>query len=215
MNSFYKLTHFTLSRIFKSLFNLKAIEARNIPQKGGVLIVANHASNLDPFLVGTSLPREVHFLAKTELFKPIALKVILSSLNAFPIKRGAVDRKAFAKCLQILKEQKVLLLFPEGTRSKDENLQEGHAGAGMIIIKAKINFNTTIIPAYIYGSHKALPKGKFFPKLSPIQVKFGPPIEYSNEMLSNPNKDNYQKAVNIAMEKINALKRSINEDNLS
>lgn len=188
---------------------------KNIPRKGGVLMVANHASNLDPFLVGTSLHREVYFLAKIELFKPIILKAILSSLNAFPIKRGAVDRKAFAKCLQILKEQKVLLLFPEGTRSKDGNLQEGHAGAGMIIIKAKINFNTPIIPVYIHGSHKALPKGKFFPKLSPIQVKFGPPIEYPKEILNSPNKDSYQKAVNIAMEKIKALKRSIDENNFS
>ncbi|MDI6785816.1 MAG: lysophospholipid acyltransferase family protein [bacterium] len=215
MNPYYKLTHFALIKIFKSLFNLKAIGNKNIPQKGSVLILSNHASNLDPFLVGTSLFREVHFLAKAELFKPMLLNKTLSSLNAFPIKRGAVDRKAFSKCLQILKEKKVLLLFPEGTRSRNGELQEGHAGAGMIIAKAITNFHTIIIPAYIRDSYKSLPKGKLIPNLNPIQVIFGIPIEYSEEILNNPNKENYQKVVNIAMKKINSLKRLHNGNNLS
>lgn len=209
MNPFYRLTRFTLLKIFRSLFNLKILGNKNIPQRGSVLILSNHASNLDPFLIGTSLSREVHFLAKAELFKFVILKNILSSLNAFPIKRGTVDRKAFSKCFQILKEKKVLLLFPEGTRSRNGELQEGHIGTGMITVKAITDFYATIIPAYIRNSYKALPRGKFFPKPILIQVIFGSPIEYSEEILGNANKETYQKVVNIAMKKINNLKAQV------
>ncbi|MBU0599326.1 1-acyl-sn-glycerol-3-phosphate acyltransferase [bacterium] len=205
MNPFYKLTHLFLRVIFRFLFNLKITGSKNIPRKGGVLILSNHSSNLDPPIIAVSLFREVYFLAKAELFKFKLLKDIFSSLNAFPIKRNAVDRQALANCFQILKIQKVLLLFPEGTRSKDGKLQQGQVGAGMIIAKAKKEFGAIIIPAYIKDSFKMLPWGKYIIKPGQVQVRFGPSIEYSEEILSNLNKESYQKIINITMEKINNL----------
>jgi 1-acyl-sn-glycerol-3-phosphate acyltransferase len=158
--------------IFKILFRLEIIGRENIPKNGPLIVASNHASLLDPPLVGTASTRKVYFMAKEELFVPI-LGSIYKSLGAFPVKRGASDRTAIKCALNLLKTDKVLGIFPEGTRSKTGKL--GHAGSGTLGLAGK--FKVPIIPTAVIGSNLKLQKS-FWPK---IKVVFGKPIFFPND----------------------------------
>jgi len=158
--------------IFKILFRLEIIGRENIPKNGPLIVASNHASLLDPPLVGTASTRKVYFMAKEELFVPI-LGSIYKSLGAFPVKRGASDRTAIKCALNLLKTDKVLGIFPEGTRSKTGKL--GHAGSGTLGLAGK--FKVPIIPTAVIGSNLKLQKS-FWPK---IKVVFGKPIFFPKD----------------------------------
>lgn len=134
----------------KPLYRMEVIGVENIPKDGPVIICSNHISNFDPPVVGGSAPRVVHFLAKEELFKGKFGKFLFSKLNAVPIKRGMKDRQALRQALNILKEGKVLGLFPEGTRSKTGELGEGLSGIGFFALRSE----ATVVPCVIVGPYK-------------------------------------------------------------
>ena len=122
-------------------------------------------SNLDPPTVGIAAPRQVHFMAKEELFSAPVLGKILPHINAFPVKRGMSDREALRKGLGVLKEGKVLGLFPEGTRSETGELGKGLAGAGFFALRSKAQ----IVPCAVIGPYKPFKR---------LKVVFGKPIEF-------------------------------------
>jgi 1-acyl-sn-glycerol-3-phosphate acyltransferase len=112
-------------------------------------------------------------MAKSELFKPAWFGALIRKLGAFPVKRGEMDREAIKTGLAILKENKVLAVFPEGTRSKTGELGRAGGGAFMMGVKRKAK----IVPAYIYGTDLSRHPG--WPK---VRVIFGKPIEYDPDM---------------------------------
>ena len=124
------------------LFRLGVRGRANVPKTGGVLLAANHASNLDPTLIATSLWRPCHFLAKEELFRIPILGWIIANVNSHPIRRDGVDRKALRDTVEVMTSGNMLLLFPEGTRTRDGELQEAKPGAAMIAAQA----NVPIVP---------------------------------------------------------------------
>jgi 1-acyl-sn-glycerol-3-phosphate acyltransferase len=137
--------------VFKGGYHVHVIGAENIPPDKGALICSNHISNLDPPLVGcTANGRTVHFMAKSELFGMPFLKQVLPRVHAFPVRRGMSDKQALRKGLQLLREGKVVGLFPEGTRSKTGEVGEGLAGAGFFALKG----DAQIIPCAIIGPIK-------------------------------------------------------------
>src|SRR5690625_70934 len=106
-----------LCRLMFILFICVDIKGReNVPVRGPVILCSNHISNFDPPLVGSFLKRSIRFMAKEELFHNKILGTLLTTLGAFPVKRGAGDRQALRKGLNILKDGEMLCLFPEGTR---------------------------------------------------------------------------------------------------
>ena len=121
-----------------------------MPKNGAVIVASNHVSYLDPVVVGCVFTREINFLAKEELFKGKFGKFLFSKLNAVPIKRGMKDRQALRQALNILKEGKVLGLFPEGTRSKTGELGEGLSGIGFFALRSE----ATVVPCVIVGPYK-------------------------------------------------------------
>jgi 1-acyl-sn-glycerol-3-phosphate acyltransferase len=167
--SFYDLLHAVLSFLFSALFHLKVKGHENIPSTGGVIIAANHISNWDPPMLGTAMQRHLCAMAKEELFKVPILGYIICKLHAFPVRRGAADRTAISAALKLLKEGKVVLLFPEGTRSKDGKLGEGKPGVALIAAKAGV----PIIPAAVIGTN-LIGTGKHF--FQNVQIQFGKPI---------------------------------------
>lgn len=160
----YPLGKFLVSTLFYPLYRIKVIGKENFPKEGGVLLCTNHIDNFDPPVVVITCPRTVHFMAKEELFEMPLLKSILPRVKAFPVKRGMSDRQAMRTGLSILKEGKVVGLFPEGTRSKDGQLQKGLAGAGFFALRG----NATVMPCAIIGPYKPF---------SPLKVVYGKPID--------------------------------------
>jgi 1-acyl-sn-glycerol-3-phosphate acyltransferase len=154
--------------VYFKLFNRLEIRGlENFPEDKSVLLCSNHISNLDPPLVGSAAPRMVHFMAKEELFKNPIAKGILNGVGAFPIKRGMSDKQAIRKAMALLKDNKVVGLFPEGTRSKTRELGKGLTGAGFFALRS----NSHIVPCAVTGSYKPFHK---------VIVTFGRPIDFSS-----------------------------------
>ncbi|WP_240377092.1 lysophospholipid acyltransferase family protein [Bacillus piscicola] len=161
----YALGKFICQVFFFLFMRVEAKGQENIPTEGPVLICSNHLSNLDPPLVGSFMKRPLNFMAKEELFGAPLLGKLLPYINAFPIKRGTGDRQALRKGLGILKEGKVLCLFPEGTRSKTGEIGKGLSGSGFFALRSE----AVVIPAVIIGRYK--PFGK-------ITLRYGKPIPF-------------------------------------
>ena len=160
----YPLGKGLFSVLLYPLYRIKVIGKENFPKKGGVLLCSNHIMNYDPPVVGITCPRPVHFMAKEELFNMPLLKSLLPRVHAFPIKRGMSDRKAFRNALSILKSGGVVGLFPEGTRSKTGELQEGLSGAGFFALKGE----ALVMPCAIIGPYKPFRR---------LKVVYGEPID--------------------------------------
>ena len=134
-------------------WNIQGVE--NMPAEGPVILAINHQSIWDPLVAASSLPRKVSFMAKEELFSIPVLGKIFSKLGAFPIKRGQGDMNAIRQSLAILKEGRVLGLFPEGTRSKTGEIQKGLPGMVLLMEKSK----ASVVPIKVFGTRNLLTKG--------------------------------------------------------
>lgn len=164
----YPLAKALVSAVLYPFYRIKVIGKENFPKDGGVLLCANHIANIDPPVVGITSPRPVNFMAKEELFEMPVLKSLLPSLNAYPVKRGMSDRKAFRKTIEVLKSGNVVGMFPEGTRSKDGKLQEGLSGVGFFALKG----NAVVMPCAIIGPYKPFTR---------LTVVYGKPMDLTTE----------------------------------
>jgi 1-acyl-sn-glycerol-3-phosphate acyltransferase len=161
--NFYSFASKVCEIYFKTKYKVEVIGQENIPKEGGILLCSNHISNLDPPLVGSFFPRDVHFMAKEELFKTVLLNKVVSSLKAFPVRRGMSDKQALRKGLGILKDGEVLGIFPEGTRSKDGKIGEGLTGVGFFALRS----NAYVVPSAIIGSYKR----------NHLKIVYGKPVD--------------------------------------
>lgn len=144
--------------IFRLQFRLmgwKVQGVENLPVEGPVILAINHVSLWDPIVAAISLPRPVSFMAKRELFSIPVLGRILSKLGAFPVQRGQGDMNAIRQSLAILKEGRVLGIFPEGSRSKRGKTQKGLPGMVLLMEKSK----ASVVPIKVQGTHHLLRKG--------------------------------------------------------
>lgn len=174
---------------FKLIHRIKVIGAENVPKQGGVLLCGNHINNLDPPLVGAACPRNVHFMAKAELFRVPILKTLLPQIHAFPVKRGAGDRQALRAGLKVLEEGKVMGMFPEGHRSKTGNMGKAFTGAGFFALRS----SAAVVPCAIVGSYRPF---------QGVTVIFGKPIDFSE---SRKRKASAKEATEKIMAAIRAL----------
>lgn len=188
----------------RSYFGVKVVGRENIPGKGAFIFVSNHSSYLDPILLGTACHRSLNYMARDTLFEEKALGWALSKVHAFPVRRNENDLKAVKDSIRIVKSGRPLVIFPEGTRTKDGNLQRGKRGVGFIVAKAK----AMVVPAYIDGSFEAMPRGFDSKKRHPIKVFIGKPIDFNHQLESDPRKfkDLYQDISDRIMRDIAQLK---------
>lgn len=155
-----RLTRWMLS----ILFGLKVQGTENIPRHGKLIVAANHRSNLDPLILAAALPREIHFFAKTELFKNVLVAALIRYLNAFPVTRSGFDRKALDHSTKILQSDEALLIFPEGTRAPPGGFLKVKTGIGWV---AHLS-GARIIPVYVHGSDRALHALARRPRISAV-----------------------------------------------
>ena len=155
-----------------SFFRIRAYGTRHVPATGGVVLASNHQSWLDPALIAASLDREVHFMARSTLFKNPAFGALIATLNAFPIERDSRDVKGVKEALSRLKAGHALLVFPEGTRTRNGTVGPMKAGIRLLAERAAV----PIVPVLIEGAYEAWPKGQMLPALGRINVLFGPPV---------------------------------------
>ena len=162
-----QLTKAILRLIYKILFPVQVTGFDNIPSKGPVIICSNHISWWDPPLLGSIIHRKVYAMAKEELFKYFLFGKIIRYMGAFPVKREVADRRALKEALKVLSEGSVLILFPEGTRSKIGKVQKPLPGRGFIALKSK----APVVPVAIKGPYKLF---------KPVKVKIGVPMFFNH-----------------------------------
>jgi 1-acyl-sn-glycerol-3-phosphate acyltransferase len=174
MKVFYRCIYLLAKGFFKLFFRLKIYGVEHFVKGSGV-IAANHCSYYDPPVLSISCPEEVHFLAKESLFHVFLLGPLIRALNSHPIARGASDAQTFRTILKLLQQGKKVILFPEGNRSYDGELQPIERGLSFLVQKARC----TIFPAYLAGTHKAWPRTSGPKLFGKIVCVFGSPIHWA------------------------------------
>jgi len=162
--NFYSFAKGVVRVVWTPFYRYEVIGQENIPKEGGVLLCGNHIHNFDPISIGLTCPRQIHFMAKEEIFRVPVLRTVVKALHGFPVKRGKGDRAALRTGLQILNDGHVLGLFPEGTRNKSGELGQAMAGAGFFALRT----DCQVVPCAIIGDYKVFRK---------MKVVYGNPID--------------------------------------
>jgi 1-acyl-sn-glycerol-3-phosphate acyltransferase len=149
----YRLGWIAARALARLLWRFRSLWPERIPASGPVIVACNHVSNWDPIFVGLGCPREVHFLAKRELFKNPFLAWLIRSYNAIPVRRGVADRRGLRAAGRVLDANGVLVVFPEGTRSTTGELGQGRPGVAYL---AEMT-GARVVPACIVGSNELGP----------------------------------------------------------
>ena len=158
----------------KLLFRVRVTGRENIPRHGGVLLISNHASYLDPVILGVAFPRPLYFFARSDLFQHRAFGWLIRTLHAFPVHIDKLDKDAIEHAIQELTSGKTVVVFPEGTRSRTGALRSGQAGAGFLAVKAKV----PVLPVYLRGAYDAFPPGAKMIRPKKISIHFGKPLSF-------------------------------------
>lgn len=133
MNAFVR---YTVMGIYKLFYNFKIEGRANVPETEGLIIACNHRSYADPVIITMPMKRPVTYMAKEELFKNKLFGAFIRFLGAFPVKRGAGDMKVIDDCVDILHSGRNVVIFPEGTRSKENKVGRGKTGVALIAAKS-------------------------------------------------------------------------------
>ncbi len=172
-----------------------------IPRTGGFIVAANHASYLDIPLLGCGMRRRAWFLGRSDLFPVPGLKAICQWLGWIPLRIGRLDRDAFGKAVALIKEGKVVVIFPEGSRSQDGRLQSPKPGIGMIVAQT----GCSVVPAYLKGTYDVLPSGTMRPRFHPVTVFYGEALPFPRIEEGGDTKQFYQNVSRTVMDRIASL----------
>lgn len=196
-NIFYNLAKL-LARCF---FSMRVIHPERMVEEGPLILAVNHSSYFDPPLAGICSRRGVYYLARKSLSKWPFFGPLFPAMNNIFVERDGTDMSALREVMKKLREGNGVVLFPEGTRSKDGNLQPGRAGIGLIIAKTL----APVLPMRIFGAHEAFPKNSKGLRLTRITVVIGQPLYFTKEDVGNGDRDAYQRLSDRVMTAIAAL----------
>lgn len=168
----YRLCKYLVRIVLSVMFRLRYSGTGNVPRSGGVLVVSNHQSHLDPPLVGAGFPRQMTFLARVTLFRFSPFGWLIASVGAIPINREGSALSGIRATLQALQRGDAVLVFPEGTRTRDGNLGTFKPGLTLVARRAKV----PIQPVAVEGAYHAWPRSESLPRSGDIRVHYGPPI---------------------------------------
>ena len=186
----------------QALFDLRVYGQENIIEHGPALLAMNHQSFLDPPFAGISCKREVFYLARKTLFDIPVAGPIIRRLNVIGVDRDGSDVAALKAVIRVLRSGGCTVVFPEGTRTRDGNLQPARAGAGFIIAKTL----APVVPMRIFGAYEAFPRDSKFPRCSPVTVVVGKPMRFTAADVAGDPRIVFQRLSEQVMKKIAALK---------
>lgn len=168
----YWPVRFTLQTYFLLYFRMKRTGLEHVPKRGPVIIASNHRSFLDPFIIGTIARRPMHYVAKREIFFHPVVSWILSALGAFPVARGQGDAQMIDTAKELLARGEIVLIFPEGTRTRPGPLGRARRGVGRLALET----GAPVVPVSVIGT-EAVRKG-WRVRPHKVRVRIGPPLSF-------------------------------------
>ncbi|PYJ52152.1 MAG: 1-acyl-sn-glycerol-3-phosphate acyltransferase [Verrucomicrobia bacterium] len=202
MNVYYWIGY-NLSRLIGRLcFRLRIMHRERMIQTGPVILAMNHQSYLDPPLAGIACDRAIYFLARRTLMDLPLFRWLLPKLNVIPVNQEGIDRSALKALIRVLKSGNAALVFPEGARTLDGNLQPAQPGVGLVIAKTL----APVVPMRIFGAHQALPRGGGGLHFVPITIVVGEPIFFTPVERESPGTNRYEQISQRVMDAIAALR---------
>ncbi|MEU6814230.1 lysophospholipid acyltransferase family protein [Streptomyces sp. NPDC046860] len=179
---YHLLKYVLLGPVLRLLFRPRIEGLDHVPESGAAIIAGNHLSFSDHFLMPAILKRRITFLAKAEYFTGPGIKGRLTafffrSAGQIPVDRSGKEagQAAVREGLKVLGRDELLGIYPEGTRSHDGRLYKGKVGVAVMALKA----GAPVVPCAMIGTFEAQPPGRKIPKLRPITIRFGEPLEFS------------------------------------
>jgi len=201
MNPYYWLGY-TFSRLLAQIFfRFHILHRERMIQSGPVILAMNHQSFFDPPLAGNASNRAIFFLARRTLLDHWFWGWLLPKLNVIPVDQEGSDRSALKALIRILRAGEATLVFPEGARTLDGNLQPAQPGLGLVIAKTL----APVVPMRIFGAHEAWPRGSKKIRLHPITIVVGHPIFFTQADIAERGKEVYQRLSERVMNEIAKL----------
>ncbi len=197
----YAFGHAAFGLIYRTAFRLKVHGQENVPPGAGFLIASNHESYLDPPLIGVAFPYPIHYFARSTLFDNRILGFLLPRVNVLPIVQDRPDVRGIRAAIRTIQAGRPLVVFPEGARSLDGNLQPGQPGVGLFVAKA----NAPVLPVRIRGAHAAWPRGSSRIRPLPVSLTIGRLLEPPKPAPGLRGQDAYQSISDQIMAAIAAL----------
>ncbi|MCB1236728.1 MAG: 1-acyl-sn-glycerol-3-phosphate acyltransferase [Verrucomicrobiae bacterium] len=204
MHPAYRVGKLISNLLANLYFRRRIVNPEKLKLPGGCLVVANHASFLDPPMIGSAFPGDIHYMARRTLFREGIVEWVYRRLNAVPVNQDNPELSTIKRILQLVKDGEKVLIFPEGERTWDGELKaRGAPGIGLLIAKSK----APILPVRLFGAFEALPRGHSFPKPAKLTLVAGDPIDFTDFIAESglAGKDLYQALSDRAMEAIAAL----------
>lgn len=201
MKTIYWFCYTLFKKAAVAFFGYRVVGKDKLVTDGPVLIASNHESYLDPPLVGVAYDDAVYYLARKTLFRGLGAW-LYPRLNSIPVDQDRPDMTSLKTIIKLLKKGNQVVVFPEGSRTLDGNLQPAEAGTGLIVAKSKC----VVQPIRIFGARDALPRGSGKVNFCPITVVVGEPITFTADELMAKGRDGYQKISDRIMEEIGKIK---------
>ena len=203
MNLWYWAGYYLTVAVARLCFSFRVLHRERRIREGPVILAMNHESYLDPPLAGIASGREVFFLARKTLLDVRLLGWLLPRLNVIPVDQEGTDRSALKALIRILKAGRGTVVFPEGARTLDGQMQAALPGLGFVIAKTL----APVLPMRIFGAHEALPRGGGRLRFRPITIVIGEPIYFTESDLQPRGKELYSRLSERVMAAIAALER--------
>jgi 1-acyl-sn-glycerol-3-phosphate acyltransferase len=175
MNLSYRIGWHLFRAVYSTYFRWRVFDPHHVPLQGGVILASNHASFLDPPLVGAGLRRDINYLARESLFRFPGVGALLRSWNSVPVDREGGGARGLKAILDRLLAGGAIILFPEGTRTKDGQLQSARSGIGLTVIKS----SAPVVPVRVFGTYEAYGRHLKWPRPHRIMVKYGCPLDFA------------------------------------
>ena len=192
-----------ITRIIATVcFRYRYYHGERVPHTGGVIVAMNHESFLDPNLAGLACGREIYFLARKSLQKWPIVGYLLPKVNTIYVDQERADMTAIKTIIRLVRNGECALIFPEGGRTFDGNLQPAQPGLGLIIAKTL----APVVPMRIFGARAAMPRGGSGVKFKKVHTVVGEPIRLTEADLVGTKREVYQRLSDRVMEKIAELR---------